>query len=130
MFQKTTRTVTAVLRTQKTRFGKLVVSRQESPVVSWWFRREVAATLLTTLPDLTGHPDLAVGDLLFDHTPFDFRFYIWLPTSQSGLRSWQPIFYGHKRGDGKRLIVTDGHEPAWVSEEFYQDLLVLDGSQP
>ncbi len=88
----------------------------------WGPGKTPALELIRAPPDLTSDPELAVGDVFHWYTAVQYRLWVW-DSDDDGLLKWQAVRYGHRRADGRRLIVTpQTNVPSWVSQEHYADL--------
>ncbi|OSC97456.1 hypothetical protein PYCCODRAFT_1471863 [Trametes coccinea BRFM310] len=89
-------------------------STKDKDCITYWWEC-TSRSPLRDPPDLSGHSDLAIGDLFCNrvvgaHTPR-----LWLWTTVGDTPTWKPISEGHIREDGRRLSITPKQRrPSWV----------------
>ncbi|PIL31021.1 hypothetical protein GSI_05715 [Ganoderma sinense ZZ0214-1] len=88
----------------------------EVVITPYWEPENIAARLIDSPPDLSGDPNLAVGDIFIFHTAMHYRLWIY---REGG--SWERIEVGFRREDDRFLIVTPvKKEPSWVSRDYFE----------
>ena len=74
-------------------------------------------TCLVSFPDLTGHPELQLGDLFLNHTSLKYWMYMWSTDPVATTQSWVVVCCGDVRDDAKCLIVLEEDNCLlWVPE--------------
>ncbi|OSC99812.1 hypothetical protein PYCCODRAFT_1469943 [Trametes coccinea BRFM310] len=86
-------------------------------VTSWW---ECTSRIpLKEPPNLSGRPELAIGDLFCNRVVDVATPRLWIWTSVGGTPTWRPISEGDTREDGRRLSITPKQKrPSWVKADW------------